>query len=60
MQDKNEPHLSEMHFRQISYNNNPLESARLYCCWHDNAPYRCLCSAIEKPMPSVVLQCLPM
>jgi hypothetical protein len=30
--------LTEMHFRQIFYNSAPLPGARLYCCWHDQAP----------------------
>jgi hypothetical protein len=35
--DKDLPQLSEMHFRQISYNSALLPEARLSCCWNDQA-----------------------
>lgn len=36
--NENPPQLSEMHFRDFSYDSLPLEEARLHCCWHDQAP----------------------
>jgi len=38
MPNSDEAQLTEMHFRQFSYNSAPLGEARLCCCWHDQAP----------------------
>ena len=36
--DETAPQLTGMHFHPLSYNSTPLEEARLYCCWHEQAP----------------------